>query len=205
MALPEVTEKLAWGEPTWRVRDRLFAMFDDHHHGAAHVAVWLATEREAQEALIEAEPARFFRPPYLGPAGWIGAVLTGDCNWDMVTAVIEQAYHRIAAKGPARRRAAAAAPKARPAAPAARRARTAPGKGSPSKASGKGSPSKASPSKASGKGSPSKASPSKASGKGSPSKGSPSKASGKGSPSKASPAVAKPARKTPARSRAAGR
>lgn len=186
MALPEVTEKLAWGEPTWRVRDRLFAMFDDHHHGAAHVAVWLATEREAQEALIEAEPTRFFRPAYVGPSGWVGAVLDGDCNWDMVTAVIEQAYHRIAAKGPARRRAAAAAPKARPAAPAARRARTAPGNGSPRKAS------------------PSKAS-SKASGNGSPSKASPRKASGTGSPSKASPAVAKPARKTPARSRAAGR
>lgn len=104
LALPEVTEKVAWGEPTWRVHERLFAMFDDHHHGAAHVSVWLATERDAQAALIEAEPARFFRPAYVGAAGWVGAVLDGDCHWGMVAAVLEQAYQRVAAKAPARRR-----------------------------------------------------------------------------------------------------
>lgn len=109
MALPEVTEKLAWGEPTWRVRERLFAQFDNHHHGAPHVSVWLATEPEAQAALLEAEPERFFRPAYVGHLGWVAAVLDGDCQWDMVAAVIEQAYHRIAAKAPARRRAATAA------------------------------------------------------------------------------------------------
>jgi len=41
LALPEATEKLAWGEPTWRVRGKLFAQLDDHHHGAEHLAVWL--------------------------------------------------------------------------------------------------------------------------------------------------------------------
>ena len=42
LALPEATEKIAWGEPTFRVRDKLFAQFDNHHHGADHVGVWLA-------------------------------------------------------------------------------------------------------------------------------------------------------------------
>jgi hypothetical protein len=41
LALPEATEKIAWGEPTWRVRGKLFAQLDDHHHGADHLAVWL--------------------------------------------------------------------------------------------------------------------------------------------------------------------
>ena len=39
LALPETTEKVAWGEPTWRVRGRLFAQLDDHHHGADRLAV----------------------------------------------------------------------------------------------------------------------------------------------------------------------
>ena len=49
-ALPEVTEKVAWGEPTWRVRGRLFAQLDDHHHGADHLAVWLPAPLGEQEA-----------------------------------------------------------------------------------------------------------------------------------------------------------
>ncbi len=99
LALPEVTEKIAWGEPTWRVHDRLFAQFDNHHHGSPHVSVWLATEPEAQAALLEAEPERFFRPAYVGHRGWVGAILDGECQWDMVAAVLEQAYRRIASKG----------------------------------------------------------------------------------------------------------
>lgn len=110
LALPDVTEKIAWGEPTWRVHERLFAQFDNHHHGSPHVSVWLATEPEAQAALLEAEPERFFRPAYVGHLGWVAAVLDGDCQWDMVAVVIEQAYHRIAAKGFGRRRAAKRSP-----------------------------------------------------------------------------------------------
>jgi hypothetical protein len=34
MALPDVTEQEAWGEPTWRVRGKMFAMCDTYHHGS---------------------------------------------------------------------------------------------------------------------------------------------------------------------------
>ena len=52
LALPDTTEKVAWGEPTWRVRERLFAQLDDHHHGAEHLAVWLPAPLGEQEALV---------------------------------------------------------------------------------------------------------------------------------------------------------
>jgi hypothetical protein len=71
MALPEVTEKIAWGEPTWRAGE-LFAQMDTHHHGAEHVAVWLPARPGVQEELVEEDPRRFFRPPYVGHKGWIG-------------------------------------------------------------------------------------------------------------------------------------
>src|SRR5438445_13311151 len=62
LALPEATEKIAWGEPTWRVRGKLFAQLDDHHHGADHLAVWLPAPLGEQEAMIFTDPVRFFRP-----------------------------------------------------------------------------------------------------------------------------------------------
>ncbi len=98
LALPEVTEKLAWGTPTWRVGGRVFAQLADHHHGNPHLAVWLAAPEGAQEALIEAEPARFFRPAYVGHLGWVAAILDERSDWEMVEAVVRQAHRVSAAK-----------------------------------------------------------------------------------------------------------
>jgi hypothetical protein len=72
LALPETTEKVAWGEATWRVGGKLFAQMDTHHHGADHIAVWLPMPLGAQEALVEANAEQFFVPPYVGHRGWIG-------------------------------------------------------------------------------------------------------------------------------------
>jgi hypothetical protein len=96
LALPETTEKMAWGEPTWRVRGRLFAQLDDHHHGAEHLAVWLPAPLGEQEALIKADPARFFRPPYVGQRGWVGVRIDGRPRWTQVKVLVEQAYRQVA-------------------------------------------------------------------------------------------------------------
>src|SRR5678810_891346 len=76
MALPEGNERISHGEPTWFAgKGKVFAMLDDHHHGAAHLSVWLPAGLGAQEALIESDPKRYFRPPYVGVSGWVGVVL----------------------------------------------------------------------------------------------------------------------------------
>ena len=100
LALPETTEKLAWGEPTWRVRERLFAQLDDHHHGADHLAVWLPAPLGEQEAMIFSDPARFFRPPYVGHRGWVGVRIDGQPDWTVVTMLVEQAYRQVAPARP---------------------------------------------------------------------------------------------------------
>jgi hypothetical protein len=96
LALPETTEKVAWGEPTWRVKGKLFAQLDDHHHGADHVAVWLPAPLGEQEAMIYMDPVRFFRPPYVGPRGWVGVRIDGRPNWTLVAKLVERAYWLVA-------------------------------------------------------------------------------------------------------------
>jgi len=95
LALPDVTEQVAWGEPTWRA-GKIFAMCDTYHHGSKHLSVHLAAPPGAQAALIDADPDRFFVPPYVGGKGWIGVVLDTDPDWDMVASLVATARALIA-------------------------------------------------------------------------------------------------------------
>ena len=109
LALPEATEKIAWGSPTFRVRDRIFVMFVNDHHGDGRLAVWCNADRDAQVAIVEADPRRFFVPPYVGPRGWIGIRLDRRPSWAMVAALIEEGHRRVM---PCRRPAATKPPRA---------------------------------------------------------------------------------------------
>ena len=91
LALPGVTEKIAWGELTWRAQ-KMFAQMDTHHHGAPHLAVWLAVPPGLQEALVDEDPVRFFRPPYVGHKGWVGVRIDGRPDWKIVAGVVRDAY-----------------------------------------------------------------------------------------------------------------
>jgi hypothetical protein len=97
LALPGATEKLAWGEPTFRA-GKMFAMMDTHHHGADHVAVLVPAELGVQETLVKADPERYFVPPYVGPSGWVGARITGKPDWKAIEELIADAYRLIEAK-----------------------------------------------------------------------------------------------------------
>jgi predicted DNA-binding protein (MmcQ/YjbR family) len=95
LGLPETSEKMAWGEPTWRVKGKLFAQLDNHHHGADHLAVWLPAPLGEQESLVFLDPQRFFRPPYVGPRGWVGVCIDGRPDWKLVTSLVKQAYREV--------------------------------------------------------------------------------------------------------------
>jgi hypothetical protein len=95
-ALPEVTEKEAWGEPTFRVKEKMFAMFATDHHHDGNIAVWCKAAMGLQEILVDSDPERFFRPPYLGPRGWIGIRLHGRVDWREVSALLAEAWRLTA-------------------------------------------------------------------------------------------------------------
>lgn len=99
LALPEVTERLSHGSPTWFVRDRkTFATFTADHHGDGRLAIWCAAPPGVQAELVETEPDRFFRPAYVGHRGWIGVRLEPPRDDDELARILEDAYRQVAPK-----------------------------------------------------------------------------------------------------------
>ena len=100
LALPEAHEVEAWGEPTFRVRNKLFAMYAgaDNHHGGGRPGVWCKAAPGNQALMVRAAPARFFVPPYVGPSGWIGIHLDRSPDWDEVRELLTDSYRLIAPK-----------------------------------------------------------------------------------------------------------
>ncbi|RBM10274.1 phosphoribosylglycinamide formyltransferase [Prauserella sp. PE36] len=99
LSLPETTERLSHGEPTWFVRDRkTFVTYADHHHDD-RVAFWCAAQPGTQEALVAQDPGRFFRPPYVGHRGWLGVWLDVTVDWAEIAEIVTDAYRQVAPKG----------------------------------------------------------------------------------------------------------
>ncbi len=93
LALSETIEKEAWGECTFRVDGgEMFAMTDNNHHNSGHLAVWVKAPPMAQERLIGADPKRFFKPPYMGPKGWVGVRLDARVDWNQLAAILHDGY-----------------------------------------------------------------------------------------------------------------
>jgi hypothetical protein len=100
LALPETSERLSHGEPTWFVREKkTFVTYSDHHHDD-RLAFWCAAPPGVQEALIGSDPERFFRPPYVGHRGWIGVYLDLEAppDWAELGEIVVDAYRVVAPK-----------------------------------------------------------------------------------------------------------
>lgn len=98
LSLPETTERLSHDTPTWFVRDkRVFVIFSAPP-GDAPIAFWCPAPVGVQAALLAAQPARFFAPPYVGPRGWIGVVLDPEVDRNEVGEIVREAYRLVAPK-----------------------------------------------------------------------------------------------------------
>jgi hypothetical protein len=100
LALPEAHEVEAWGEPTFRVRNKLFAMYAaaNNHHGGGRPAVWCKAAPGNQELMVHAAPERFFVPPYVGPSGWVGVWLDRGPDWGELEGLLRDSYRLVAPK-----------------------------------------------------------------------------------------------------------
>jgi len=100
LALPETSEIEAWGEPTFRVKGKIFAMHASSgtHHSPERPAVWILSVSVEQDFVVRARPDRYFKPPYVGPSGWIGAWLDQNPPWGEIEELVRDGWRRRAPK-----------------------------------------------------------------------------------------------------------
>jgi len=99
LALPETSERLSHGSPTWFIREKkTFVTLVDDHHGDGRFAVWCAAPPGDQQLLVDADPERFFVPPYVGHRGWLGVRLDRGIDWEELAGIVEDAYSAVAPK-----------------------------------------------------------------------------------------------------------
>ncbi|OLC10955.1 MAG: phosphoribosylglycinamide formyltransferase [Chloroflexi bacterium 13_1_40CM_67_9] len=99
LSLPETTERLSHGAPSFFIRDKVgFVNYMDNHHDDGRLALWCACPAGMREGLLRAQPDQYFVPPYVGVRGWIGVRLDRGPDWDAVERVIRDAYLAVAPK-----------------------------------------------------------------------------------------------------------
>ena len=100
LALPEAHEVEAWGAPTFRVKNKIFAMYasDNTHHGGGRPGIWIKANHTVQEIVLHSAPDKYFKPPYVGPSGWIGAFLDKKPDWEAIVELLVDGYRQTAPK-----------------------------------------------------------------------------------------------------------
>jgi hypothetical protein len=99
-ALPEITERVSHGAPTFFIREQrvLCSFHPDGIHGEHGMSLWAPAPPGVQEQLVEDEPERFYRPPYVGGRGWVGVRLDRDVDWAEIDGIVHDAFRHVAPK-----------------------------------------------------------------------------------------------------------
>jgi hypothetical protein len=96
LALPETSERPSHGGPAFFIRDKkCFVMFLNDHHDDGRLAIWCAAPDGVQVEMVETDPERFFRPPYVGHLGWLGVQLPGIDDGEL-NAICREAFVTVA-------------------------------------------------------------------------------------------------------------
>jgi predicted DNA-binding protein (MmcQ/YjbR family) len=95
LTFPESIEAGGVGDPSFKVRDKIFAM---QHHMDGRMSMWCKARPGAQEVLVGSDPGRYFVPPYVGHHGWVGVWLDIEIDWELVADLVEESYRMTAPK-----------------------------------------------------------------------------------------------------------
>jgi predicted DNA-binding protein (MmcQ/YjbR family) len=95
LALPQATEQETWGEATFRVQGKIFVVAREDEDGTTFSC---KAPPGSQNVLVNADPKRFYVPPYVGHKGWVGMRLDGRPDWDEVARIVRRSYILVAPK-----------------------------------------------------------------------------------------------------------
>jgi hypothetical protein len=96
LALPETSERQSHGGPAFFIRGKkCFVMFLNDHHDDGRLAIWCAAPDGVQADMVDTDPERFFRPPYVGHLGWLGVLLPGIDDLELA-AICREAFTAVA-------------------------------------------------------------------------------------------------------------
>jgi predicted DNA-binding protein (MmcQ/YjbR family) len=94
LGLDEATEIVAWGHPTFRVRNKIFAALSGPEGEAPSIS--LKVGKSVQEIFLQ--DTRFFKTPYVGQHGWVSLRTDGPLDWEEVTELVRGSYELISGK-----------------------------------------------------------------------------------------------------------
>lgn len=98
LSLPATEEVESHSMANFRVKGKTFATYAINHHGDGHVALWLEAPSGSQSHHIQFDSDHYFKPPYVGPKGWLGVELNKNLDWASVKERIREAYEKVAPK-----------------------------------------------------------------------------------------------------------
>lgn len=105
LALPEATEVETWGQPTFRVRGRMFVIMgvrtpgdDGEPEAAAPVGTLTMKAAPGEQESLLSVGHPFFRPRYVGHKGWIGVLVDDRTDWAEVEELVIDSYRATAPK-----------------------------------------------------------------------------------------------------------
>jgi predicted DNA-binding protein (MmcQ/YjbR family) len=93
LALPDTRETPTWGEPHFRVGEKIFAGLGREKAG---LSIGFKLEKDHADALVESGRAR--RAPYVGHHGWVSMDAEAVTDWEEVRVLIQESYRLIAPK-----------------------------------------------------------------------------------------------------------
>jgi len=99
LALREAERQFVGQHARFLARDKTFAYYLNDHHGDGIVAVCCKAPVGMSAVLIDSDPARFYRPAYLGARGWVSLRLDLDeIDWGEVSDLVTESYRLTAPK-----------------------------------------------------------------------------------------------------------
>lgn len=98
-AMPDTAREDSGGHATFRVRKKVFAYFLNNHHGDGIVAVSCKVMPGDNQALVSAQPDRFYLPAYTARRGWVALRLDrGETDWEEVAELVRGSYRLVVPK-----------------------------------------------------------------------------------------------------------